>query len=678
MAANALSKETSPYLLQHADNPVHWMAWGPEALAQARGQQKPILLSVGYAACHWCHVMAHESFENAETADLMNALFVNVKVDREERPDIDSIYQSALALLGQQGGWPLTMFLTPDGEPFWGGTYFPPEGRWGRPGFPDVLRAVAAAYSQDSDRIDSNVDALRRGLDRLADNHAGDGLEAEMAWTLARRVTQAMDPVWGGMSGAPKFPQASMLNLLWRAWCRAGDTAARDAVLLSLTRMSQGGLYDHLGGGYARYSTDDEWLAPHFEKMLYDNAQLLELLTLAWQETGNPLFEVRSRETVAWLKREMIAEGGGFAATLDADSEGEEGKFYVWSEAEIDAALGDDAPAFKQVYDVGPGGNWEGKTILNRRHQDRLFDADTETRLAKARGRLLAVRDGRIRPGWDDKVLADWNGLMIAALAQAGDVFGEADWIAAATRAFAFVAESMTEADGRLRQSWRAGTLKHAATLDAYAAMIRGALALHEVTGDDAYLRQAADWTAITDAHYWDAADGGYFFTADDAEALIVRTKTAYDNAVPNGNGMMLANLVRLRHLTGEDRYGHRAEALAKAFAGEAERNAFPLATLLNGAAFLETPVQIVVVGSANDPATRALRRTVLERSIPDRILLVVQPGRDLPAGHPAAGKGQVEDRATAYLCVGPVCRAPVTDPTALAAQLDGERPADV
>ena len=677
MVANALSKETSPYLLQHADNPVNWMAWGPEALTQARTQGKPILLSVGYAACHWCHVMAHESFEDQEIANLMNSLFINIKVDREERPDIDTIYQNALALLGQQGGWPLTMFLTPDGDPFWGGTYFPPEGRWGRPGFPDVLRAVAAAYSQDSDRIDKNVEALRRGLDRLADNRSGDGLESAAAWALAERVTKAMDPVWGGMNGAPKFPQASMLNLLWRAWVRAGNTAARDAVLLSLTRMSQGGIYDHLGGGYARYSTDDEWLAPHFEKMLYDNAQLLELLTLAWQETRYPLFAVRVRETVAWLQREMIAEGGGFAATLDADSEGEEGKFYVWHEAEIDAVLGDDAAVFKRAYDVSAGGNWEGKTILNRRHQDGLFDADTEAQLAQARQRLLSVRDGRIRPGWDDKVLADWNGLMIAALAQAGDVFDEADWIAMAADAFAFVTGSMTDAGGRLRQSWRAGTLKHTATLDAYAAMIRAALALHEVTGQPDYLRHAVAWTAIADAHYWDSDAGGYFFTADDAEALIVRTKTAYDNAVPSGNGLMLANLVWLQHLTGEAGYGQRADALSRAFAGETERNAFPLATLLNAAAFQETPLQIVLVGTPGDPEIRGLRRAALDRSIPDRILLTIEPGRDLPPGHPAAGKGQVDGRATAYLCVGPVCRAPVTDPAALAALLDAERPVD-
>ncbi|MCA8932623.1 MAG: thioredoxin domain-containing protein, partial [Rhodospirillaceae bacterium] len=459
--ANRLAQETSPYLLQHADNPVDWMAWGPEALARAKAENKPILLSVGYAACHWCHVMAHECFENPQIAGLMNERFVNIKVDREERPDIDTIYQTALAMMGQQGGWPLTMFLTPDGAPFWGGTYFPPEDAYGRPGFPAVLNAIGDTYASEPDRVAHNVTALTGGLGTLAQNHAGSPFELKLLDDIALRFSKEFDLTYGGIAGAPKFPQSPILALLWRAWRRRGEnlTGPRDCVLVTLTRMCQGGIYDHLGGGFARYSTDEAWLAPHFEKMLYDNAQLLELLTLAWQGTRDPLYAARAAETVDWLAREMIAANGAFAATLDADSEGEEGKFYVWTEAEIDDALADaglagHAETFKRVYGVTAGGNWEGKTILTRGLAPGLEDPATEVRLAEARAALLARRAGRVRPGWDDKVLADWNGLMITALAQAGLAFGRADWLALARSAFDAVLRDLM-VDGRLHHAWR-------------------------------------------------------------------------------------------------------------------------------------------------------------------------------------------------------------------------------
>ncbi len=670
MAQNLLSGETSPYLLQHAANPVHWRAWSAETLAAAKAAQKPILLSIGYAACHWCHVMAHESFEDPAVAAVMNDLFVNIKVDREERPDLDAIYQSALTLLGQPGGWPLTMFLTPDGEPFWGGTYFPPAARFGRPGFPDVLRALAHTYRNEPQKVTKNVSALRDALGRLTDNQHGGEIGLDMLDQVAERLVKKVDPVNGGLGTAPKFPQAPIFTLLWRAHLRTGKPTYRQAVTTTVSRMCQGGIYDHLAGGFARYAVDADWLVPHFEKMLYDNAQMIGLLTLVWQQTGNSLYEARIRETVGWLLREMVSDGGGFAATLDADSEGEEGKYYVWTTDQIDRLLGKKADLFKRTYDVGPGGNWEGKSILNRRHDPDLADPATEKRLAKLRATLLKARNKRVRPGWDDKVLADWNGLAIAALAEAAMVFDEPGWLEAAQRAFGFVRTAMV-VDGRLHHAARSGRVKHAAALDDYANMTAAAITLFEATGAADYLEQAKRWSEDIDLHYWDDDRGGYYFTADDAEALIVRTKTVHDNAVPAGNGTMVGVLARLFYLTGEELYVRRAESLIAAFSGELGRNFFPLSTFLNGVDLLHSCLQVVVVGDRRDAETNRLVRLVLDRSLPNRILTVVATDASLPPGHPAAGKPQIDGKPTVYLCKGLSCAPPETDPAAVAAALE-------
>jgi uncharacterized protein len=667
---NALAGETSPYLLQHKDNPVDWQPWGPVALASAQAQDKPILLSIGYAACHWCHVMAHESFEDATVAALMNDGFINIKVDREERPDLDTIYQHALAAMGEQGGWPLTMFLTPAGEPFWGGTYFPPTARWGRPGFPDVLTAIGAAYRDKRDQIAQNVAALKQALERLGRPAGGAGLDTAFVDRAALRLAQEVDRVEGGIGSAPKFPQVPVFTLLWRGALRLDDATLRAAVLVTLDHISQGGIYDHLGGGFARYSVDSRWLAPHFEKMLYDNALLIELLTSAWQGTRAPLYAARVAETIGWAQREMLLPEGGFASSLDADSEHEEGKFYVWTAAEIDRLLGADAARFKEFYDVQPEGNWEGKTILNRlRHMAPGTEAE-EAALARCRAVLFDARAPRVRPGRDDKVLADWNGLMIAALAQAGMAFARADWVALAARGFAFIRDALGEDGGRLAHAWRAGKRAHRAVLDDYANMSRAALALHEATGDPSYLAAAETWVALCDAHYGDPAGGGYFFTADDAEALLVRTKQAYDSPNPSGNGTMAEVLARLHHLTGAASYRARAEVLFAAFAGEAERNVFGLATLLNAVELLEHALQIVVIGERGSAATEALLRTIHAAPLPTRVLSVMADGAALPPAHPAAGKGAVGGRATVYLCRGPVCAPPVIDADALAAAL--------
>jgi uncharacterized protein YyaL (SSP411 family) len=671
---NRLSAETSPYLLQHKDNPVDWWAWGEEALAEAKASNRPILLSVGYAACHWCHVMAHESFEHPEIAALMNKLYVNIKVDREERPDLDQIYQQALALLGQQGGWPLTMFLTPEGRPFWGGTYFPPASRWGRPGFADVLTTLAETYAQEPDKVQKNVDGLAQAMAKLSSPQAGGAISMDIANQIAERLLEEVDLQQGGIGQAPKFPQVPLFQLFWRAFKRGKDARFKDAVTITLTRMCQGGIYDHLGGGFARYSVDANWLVPHFEKMLYDNAELMGLLTLVWQETRDPLYAARVGEIVGWLEREMLAapnDAGdrAFAASLDADSEGVEGKFYVWSVDEIDEVLGADSAFFKQQYDVGHEGNWEEHNILNRSQRPALLDKAGEARLASAREKLLARRAGRVRPGWDDKVLVDWNGLMIAALAEASQAFDQPAWLELAARAFRFIRATMMK-NGRLFHAWRGGKLQHAATLDDHAHLAAAALALHEATGEAPYLDAGRELVALLDAHFWDKQSGGYFMTADDVKDVIQRPKSAGDNATPNGNGALVGVLARLYHLTGEDAYLARAEALVAAFSGELNRNFFPLATMLNSNDFLLNAIQIVVVGPTDSEATQALVRAVQERSLPNRLLQVIAPDAQLPGGHPAVGKGMVGGKPAAYVCKGQTCGLPVTHPKGLATAL--------
>jgi len=662
---NQLGAETSPYLLQHKDNPVHWRPWGAAALEEAKAANKPILLSVGYAACHWCHVMAHESFEDAETAAVMNDLFVNIKVDREERPDVDAIYMNALHQLGEQGGWPLTMFLTPDGEPFWGGTYFPPENRYGRPAFVSVLNTIARVYRDEHDKVRNNADAITA---RLKPQHV-EGADAELndvtLSTLARRFLQAVDPTEGGLRGAPKFPQTQFFEFLWRAGLRYGLPNPLEAVTLTLTHIAQGGIYDHLGGGYSRYSVDERWLVPHFEKMLYDNALLVDMMTEAWREDKTPLFAHRIEETIGWLLREMVTEGGAFAASLDADSEGEEGKFYVWSHDEIRDVLGaDDFELFAQVYDVTADGNFEGHTILNRLNAIELRDDDTELRLGEMRAKLLARRAGRVRPGFDDKVLTDWNGLMIAALANASRAFDRPEWIEAAQLAFNFIRTQMTK-DGRLFHASRAGEAKAPATASDYANMIRAALALASAAGRRDYVEQALAWTEMLDTHYWAADLGGYFLAADDTKDLIVRPLSGLDDAAPNANAVMASNLVQLSLWTGEHRYAKRAEQIFAAFGPAIAANPVAYSGLLTAALDGLAPSLIVLI-VPQDTEADALRAGLRDVSLPNAVVLEVRQGEALPESSVAFGRTAVDGKPTAYVCLGPQCSLPVTEPEKL------------
>jgi uncharacterized protein YyaL (SSP411 family) len=643
-------------------------------LAAARTAGKPILLSVGYSACHWCHVMAHESFENAAIAAIMNRDFINIKVDREERPDVDAIYQKALAIIGEEGGWPLTMFLMPDGQPFLGGTYYPPTPAYGRPSFIQVLEYMKKAWNERRADLVTQSKGIMELVAGQSHERLRDGMSIKMLDSAAERLLDYIDLSDGGMNGAPKFPMPFVFEFLWRAYKRVGDVRYRDAVLVSLTRMCQGGIYDHVGGGFARYSTDPMWLVPHFEKMLYDNAQLIQLLTLVWQETKTPLYAARVRETIEWLIREMIGENGAFTAALDADSDGEEGKFYIWTEAEIDAALGSDAAFFKAAYNFVPGGNWEEEhTILNRSAAgDKLLGDADEALLAKCRAILLDKRASRVRPGRDDKILTDWNGLTISALARAGFAFGNEQWIELAETTFRRITETMswTDDQGRVRlgHSWCGGRTQRAAMLDDYANMINAALVLYSGAGGEHYLTHAEAWVATANALYWDNDASGYFFTAADANDLIVRTKTANDTAVPSGNGSMVFALAHLFYLTGKSSYREYAVGTVTALGVDATTSFPHGATLLNAYEFLEAAVQVVIVGAPGEAGE--ILAPLDDLSIPNLVLDFVDDPTRLPAAHPAHGKTQVSGAVTAYVCRGPVCSAPQTTAAGLRAVL--------
>ncbi len=667
---NLLGETTSPYLQQHADNPVHWRPWGPEALAEARELDRPILLSIGYAACHWCHVMAHESFEDPVTAEVMNRLFVNIKVDREERPDIDQIYMAALRAFDPNGGWPLTMFLEPSGRPFWGGTYFPPADRWGRPGFRRVLEEMARLYVEDRERVTSNAGAITRRLTE-ATREEPTGLTPDLLDTIAFRLLDLYDPVNGGTRGAPKFPQTPILDLWWRAARRSAGTGARGAVLHTLEKMSRGGIWDHLAGGFSRYSVDDRWLVPHFEKMLYDNAQLLELLGRAWSSSGEPLFRERIEGIVGWLADEMTLPSGAFAASLDADSEGEEGRYYVWDYEELKAVLGEDLPFFAAAYDVQPGGNWEGRIVLDRSGDTRRHDRSREERLADCRRRLARERSKRPRPATDDKVLADWNGATIHALVSVGRLLDRRDWLDRAVTAYRFVAESMSRGD-RLGHSWRNDRLSFPGLASDLVHMARAAIILAETLGHEPWLTDALRWMTALNAHHADST-GGWYLTADDAEALIVRPSSIKDDAVPNHNAVAIENSLRLAILTGDDHWRLQAEEVMERLSGAILADVWSTASLSNAFDTMIETVEVVLVVPRGTDAT-PLRRVVFESNDPRIVLLEIATTEDLAPGHPAHGKTAIDGLPTAWVCRSGSCGLPTTEPSPLRTLLETGR----
>lgn len=660
-SGNQLGAESSPYLIQHAANPVHWRAWKPEALAEAKAANKPILLSIGYAACHWCHVMAHESFENPAIAELMNALFVNIKVDREERPDIDQIYMAALHAMGEQGGWPLTMFLDPDGNPFWGGTYFPPEQRYGRPGFPQILRAIDHAWQHDRDRLAKSATALNAHLQQENATGPGGTLPGSGEFAdFAQSLLALHDPDNGGIRGNPKFPNAPLTECWLRAARSDPQSPHAQAFLKTIRQISNGGIYDHLAGGLSRYSVDALWLVPHFEKMLYDNAHYLRALKSAWQLDADPLFRNRINETIEWLVSEMRLPGGAFASSLDADTEGGEGLYYIWPEAQIDQLLGPGSPRFKQAYGVTAQGNFEHANILNRLVNIPL-DPQTETILQANRKTLLAARSLRVRPGLDDKTLTDWNGYVIRALAECAFVLKRQDWMELAKAAYRSIARS-ADPNGHLPHSSRNGVEVRPAMATDYAAMANAALTLFETTGDPVCLADAQRWEMILSSHYGDEA-GGYYLTAASAQALITRPRCASDEANPSGASQILEALVRLAGAAGDPACIEKAWGLCATLHGQLGPARHGTAGYWNGVHSLQNQRHILIEAPDRNAAESFLDCI---RQCPDPALTfhVATAGTGLQFMGAQLSPPSAITRA--ILCTQQACSQPVTDPQQL------------
>ncbi len=680
---NHLIHETSPYLLQHAHNPVDWYPWGEEAFAKARAENKPVLLSIGYSACHWCHVMAHESFEDEEIARLMNENFVNIKVDREERPDLDQIYMNAVQMMTHHGGWPMTVFLTPEGVPFYGGTYFPPQDRYNIPGFPRVLIGVAEAYSQRREDITETGASLLNELRRLSQSAASDSpIEKELFDAAYAGIVRSFDSTNGGFGGAPKFPPAMTLEFLLRTYARTGNTDTLQIINLTCRKMDEGGIYDQLGGGFHRYSTDARWLVPHFEKMLYDNALLSRLYLHHFQVTQS----ASSRETVEgvldYVLREMTDAHGGFYSTQDADSEGHEGKFFVWDITEIRSALGDTAAAlFCDYYNVTEKGNFEGKNILNvtRTLEDVAVSNNVTVEqlaesLANSRRILFELREKRVKPDRDEKIITAWNGLMLASFAEAGVILERADYTDAARRNAEFVLSNLRR-EGLLLRTFKDGQAKFNAYLEDYAFFIEGLVTLFETTGEFRWLNEALTLTDRMIEEFWDDENGGFYFTGNSHENLIVRSKDYFDNATPSGNSVAAGVLLRLAILTGKDQYRNVAIAVFREAAESARRYPSGFGYLLSAIDFLlSTPKEVAIVGRYT-PDIQPFLQEVWRRYLPNKVVAPSTTAGEVSSSSLPLLENRPlqEGRATAYVCENYTCKQPVTNRAELAAQLAAE-----
>jgi len=668
---NRLIHESSPYLLQHAHNPVDWYAWGDEAFAKAKAEDKPILLSIGYSACHWCHVMERESFENEEIAGLMNQLFVNIKVDREERPDLDEIYMSAVQLLTGRGGWPMTMFLTPDRKPFYGGIYFPPEDRGGMPGFPRILMGVNQAYRERPVDVEKSVTQILDGLQRMS---ASVETEKRFSKTIigesAAKVAQAYDTDNGGLGQAPKFPNAGVYELFLRHYHPSKSSRYLEMVTHTLTKMAWGGIYDHLGGGFHRYSVDAKWLVPHFEKMLYDNAQLVRIYAHAYKVTKEPLFKSVVDESVTYLLREMLQPDGGFYSTQDADSEGAEGKFFVWTEAEVMRILGEDEGAvFCRMYDVSEGGNFEEKNIVHpiltvdqASKYFRKEPSEIERVVATAKQKLFSEREKRIKPFRDEKIITAWNGLLLSGLAEAIKISPKPEYADAAKQTIEFIFTKLFR-DGFLLHTYKDGEAKLLGYLDDYAFMAVGLLDIYETLFDRSTLTRAIELAEIMLREFLDEQNGAFFYTGNSHEKLISRAKPIFDASVPSGNAMATQLLLRLYHITGEDRYYRYAEKVLRSYYDPMESQPFGFAHLLCALDFyLEKPKEVVVVGERGDGRVEDLLAQIHSVYQPNMTIQLASPGEPLEnLSELLRGKCQVGGNPTVYVCHNSTCSAPVT-----------------
>ncbi|MBI4442218.1 MAG: thioredoxin domain-containing protein [Acidobacteria bacterium] len=690
---NQLIHETSPYLLQHAHNPVNWYPWSEEALRLAREKNRPIFLSIGYAACHWCHVMEHESFEDEEVAEILNEHFIPIKVDREERPDLDEIYMNATILYTRgHGGWPMSVWLTPTAEPFYAGTYFPREDYYGRPGFKTMLQRLAQVWQQNGGEIVSDANQVTQLLQQMQSPARSAILPRQALPEAARRMAEVFDRRHGGVSGGSnKFPPSMCMEFLLRQYSSSGEQPLGDVVELTLGKMAAGGIYDHLGGGFHRYSTDPQWLVPHFEKMLYDQALVSAIYQDAYQVSHREEFAETARGTLDYVLAKLQSPQGGFYSTEDADSEGMEGKFYIWTLEEVQEALGDEAALFAACYDITAKGNWEHpgdahvpggpKNILRIKSWDEvarehsLSTAELREKLTGARKKLLEMREQRVRPALDDKMLAAWNGLMIASLAKGAAVLEEPRYGEAAARAADFVLTQM-QREGRLLRSWRQGKARLMAYIDDYAFMIEGLLGLYGLNGETRWLREAERLLETAITYYWDASDGGFFFTASDHEKLIVRSKLANDNAIPSGNSTMVGNLLRLRALRGRRDLHEKAGAILKLFSSAAAQSPFGHERLLCGLhAWHEGMQEIAIVGELADEGTRQLLRAVHSGFVPNKVIAILDPAwpdaSTIPQLVPLLeGKQALEGKPTAYICRNYACQQPTHDPEAVRQQL--------
>jgi uncharacterized protein YyaL (SSP411 family) len=657
----SLDTATSPYLLLHKDNPIQWRTWGPDVHSEAKAQDKPILLSLGYIGCHWCHVMNRETFSDAAVGSLINDNFIPVLVDRDERPDVDMLYQGAAGLMGHPGGWPLNIFLTPDGAPFWVAGYQSLQDSPEAPNFRRVLTETAELWKNDRARAEDTGGKVRAAVENHFNRDMTTDQENMNLDLSALRIAQRYDVFFGGMLGALKFPNALLLEVLWRAFLRTGTPQFSQLIFTTLDGILFGGVYDHVGGGFFRHGLDERWFEPSFEKMLYDQAMMIDICTQVWQFNRNELCRQRVVETVGFLLRDMKV-GDAFAASISSGAQIEDGKYYTWSEAEIDAALvGTFSARFKQVYGITRDGTIMGRNLPRRLGNPAPANEADEALLLKQRDMLLTLRGKRAKPLRDDRVLANWNGLTIAALARAGQVFEMREWIQIAVKAFDAVVKTL---------GGDAHSLSHlpgsAGVADDYADMARAALALKEVTGDDRFLAQARAWTAVLDTHFWNNQINGYCFYADNQEQLFVRPRMVFDNPTPSANGTMLTVLTRLAMLTGERDYMSRASTLAATFGNEANRMLNGAGSYLMGFEYLLNSLVILVIGHKGNARTQDLIRAYWSKPVPNGMIVQIEPGDPLPEQHPATGRGMEGGQPTAYICQAGNCSNPFTSATEL------------